>query len=186
VILSCFGYVYYLLDEPFFVVICLGMVGALIAFLRLNFSTKKKIFMGDTGSLILGFTIAVMSVKFLSLGAQDYETISVVPHHSIFIVIAILVFPFFDMTRVFILRILNKRNPFLADNNHTHHILLNLGNSHIKSSVLIVLFSIIITIILFIASAKIYNSRLLLGVYITMFLLFYVVFVKFASKKNLQ
>lgn len=186
IILSYFGYVYFHLDEPFFVILCVGMVGSLLAFLRFNFSTKKKIFMGDTGSLILGFTIAVMSVKFLSLGTEEYKTISIVPHNSIFTIIAILVFPFFDMTRVFVLRILNKKNPFLADNNHTHHILLNLGNSHTKSSVLIVLFSIIITIILFIASAKILNSWLLLGVYAITFLLFYVAFVKFASKKNVQ
>ncbi|MFY0632005.1 MAG: undecaprenyl/decaprenyl-phosphate alpha-N-acetylglucosaminyl 1-phosphate transferase [Flavobacteriaceae bacterium] len=184
--LSCFAYIYYQLDEPFFVVLCIGMVGSLLAFLRFNFSTKKKIFMGDTGALILGFIIAVMSVKFLSLSAADYEVVSVVPQHSIFIVIAILVFPFFDMTRVFALRIFNKRNPFLADNNHTHHILLNLGNSHTKSSVLIILFSTIITIFLFLASTKIHNSWLLLGVYALTFLLFYAVFVKFASKKNLE
>ena len=147
--LSCFAYIYYQLDEPFFLVLCVGMIGSLLAFLRFNFSTKKKIFMGDTGSLILGFIIAVMSVKFLSLRVGDYELVSVAPQHSIFIIIAILVFPFFDMARVFILRILNKKNPFLADNNHTHHILLNLGNSHTKSSVLITLFSIIITILSF-------------------------------------
>ena len=186
VTLSFFGYIYYQLETPFYVVLCIAMIGSLLAFLRFNFSTKKKIFMGDTGSLILGFMIAVMSVKFMSLRASDYEVISVNPKHSIFIIIAILVFPFFDTARVFILRILNKKNPFLADNNHTHHILLNLGNSHTKSSVLIILFSILITILLFIASTFIESSWLMLGVYAFTFLLFYAIFMQFASKKNLE
>jgi len=182
--LILFGVIYFLIEETFFSVISFSLVGALIAFLRFNFSKDKKIFMGDTGSLILGFTAAVMSVKFLSLQVTDYERLSVAPQHAIFILVAILVFPFFDMFRVFIYRILNKKNPLLADNNHTHHLLLNLGNSHTKSSILIVVFSIVFTLILIIASSQINNSWLLLVVYFAIFLSFYIATVKLAPEKK--
>lgn len=182
--LSLFGIIFYQLEQIFFCVICFGFVGALVAFLRFNFSTKKKIFMGDTGSLILGFVIAVMSIQFLTLGAEEFKQISVLPQNGFFAMIAIIVFPFFDMVRVFILRILNNKNPLLADKNHTHHILLNLGNSHTKSSVLIVLASVVITVLLLLASKEVNNSWLLLGIYMITFLSFYVAFIKFASDKK--
>lgn len=182
--LSLFGIIYYHIGETLFSVISFSLVGALIAFLRFNFSKEKKIFMGDTGSLILGFIVAVMSVKFLSLEVADYEVLSIAPQNAIFILAAILVFPFFDMLRVFILRILNKKNPLLADKNHTHHILLNLGNSHTKSSALIVVSSIVITVLLFIASTQINNSWLLLAVYFAAFLSFYIGTVRLASEKK--
>jgi UDP-N-acetylmuramyl pentapeptide phosphotransferase/UDP-N-acetylglucosamine-1-phosphate transferase len=182
--LSFFGAIFYQLEQIFFCVIAFGLVGALIAFLRFNFSKKKKIFMGDTGSLILGFIVSVMAVQFLNLGATDFEQIFVQPHNAFFVLIAIVVFPFFDMIRVFILRILNKKNPLLADKNHTHHILLSLGNSHTRSSLLIVLSSIVITLLLFFASKEVNNSWLLLGIYAITFLSFYVAFIKFASEKK--
>lgn len=182
--LSLFGTIFYQLEQIFFCVICFGLVGALIAFLRFNFSEKKKIFMGDTGSLILGFIVAVMSVQFLTLGQADFQEIFVIPHNAVFALIAIIIFPVFDMIRVFILRILNKRNPFVADKNHTHHILLSLGNSHTKSSILIVAVSVIITILLFYTAKEVNNSWLLLGIYAAAFLSFYFAFIKFASEKK--
>ncbi|MFD2566646.1 glycosyltransferase family 4 protein [Pseudotenacibaculum haliotis] len=182
--LSLFGTIFYHLEQIFFCVICFGLVGALIAFLRFNFSEKKKIFMGDTGSLILGFVVAVMSVQFLTLTQGDFNEIFVVPKNAIFALIAIIIFPFFDMMRVFLLRLVHKKNPFVADKNHTHHILLSLGNSHTKSSLLIVAVSIVITILLFYTSKEVNNSWLLLGIYAVGFLSFYIAFIKFASEKK--
>lgn len=182
--LLLFGIIFYQLEQTLFCVICFGLVGSLIAFLRFNFSKKKKIFMGDTGSLILGFIVAVMSVKFLTLGEMEFQRISVVPQNAFFALVAIIIFPFFDMMRVFTLRILNKKNPFLADKNHTHHILLNRGNSHTKSSMLIVFTSIVITVLLFLVSKEVNNSWLLLGIYVLAFLSFYIAFIKFASEKE--
>lgn len=182
--LSFFGIMFYQLEQIFFCLICFGLVGALIAFLRFNFSKTKKIFMGDTGSLIIGFVVSVMAVHFLNLSATDLEQVHVVPQNAIFVLIAFIVFPIFDMMRVFILRILNKKNPLLADKNHTHHILLSLGNSHTKSSFLIVLSSIVLSIALFFAAKEVNNSWLLLGIYAFTFLSFYVAFIKFASVKK--
>lgn len=182
--LSFFGVMFYQLDQIFFCTICFGLVGSLIAFLRFNFSKSKKIFMGDTGSLIIGFVVSIMAVQFLNLGAADFEQVHVVPQNAIFVLIALIIFPFFDMARVFILRILNKKNPLLADKNHTHHILLSLGNSHTRSSIMIVLASIVITVILFFVAREVNNSWLLLGIYTVTFLSFYVAFIKFAPEKK--
>lgn len=182
--LCFFGAIFYLLEDIFFCVMAFGLVGALIAFLRFNFSTRKKIFMGDTGSLILGFIVSVMCVHFLNLSSGELEKILVKPQNGFFALLAIIVFPFFDMIRVFILRILNKKNPLLADNNHTHHILLSLGNSHTRSSLLIVLSSIVVSLLLYLATTEVNNSWILLGIYALTFLSFYIAFIKFTSEKK--
>lgn len=184
IILSFFGIIFYQLEQIFFCIICFGFAGTLVAFLRFNFSQNKKIFMGDTGSLILGFVIAFMSIHFLTLDVEEFKQLSILPQNAVFALIAIIVFPFFDMIRVFVLRVVNNKNPLLADKNHTHHILLSLGNSHSKSSIIITLISIITTIGLFFASKKLDNFWILLAIYTTTFLLFYIAFVKFASIKK--
>jgi len=186
VTLLFFGILFYRLEEIFFCVICFSMVGALIAFLRFNFSRDKKIFMGDTGSLIIGFIVSVMAVHFLNLSTIEYEKVFVLPHNAIFVLIALIIFPTFDMARVFILRIFKKKNPLVADKNHTHHVLLELGNSHTKSSFLIVICSVFVSISLFLVAKEVENSWLLLGIYMLTFLSFYAAFIKFASEKDIK
>ncbi len=128
-----FGGLFYQAEYVGSATLTVALAGALIAFLRLNLSKKNKIFMGDTGSLIVGFMLAVFAVSYISysqsqtaLGAKDSSPI---------IAVAILFFPLMDTLRIFFIRIfVHKTSPFLADKNHIHHRILSLGYSHIQAT----------------------------------------------------
>jgi UDP-N-acetylmuramyl pentapeptide phosphotransferase/UDP-N-acetylglucosamine-1-phosphate transferase len=116
--------------------------GALIGFLRYNLSHHKKIFMGDSGSLFIGFLLAFQAVAFLKTNAlASPEPILT---NAPVIVLTILAFPLLDTLRVFILRILRGRSPFSPDRNHLHHRLLDLGLSHSHATLLIALKTILL------------------------------------------
>ena len=103
-----------------------SMMGALLAFLIFNFS-PAKIFMGDTGSLIVGLVSAIMVIRFVQM-APTAPVISM--QSSPAVGVAVLFIPLFDTIRVFGSRMLKGRSPFTPDRNHIHHILLDKGLSH--------------------------------------------------------
>jgi len=112
--------------------------GALLAFFRFNvFAKKYKIFMGDTGSLIIGLMIAVQVIMFneKNIGYTSVFSIKSAPA----VAFSVLIVPLYDTLRVFLIRMSRGRSPFSADKNHLHHCLIKLGNSHIRSTLIIVL-----------------------------------------------
>ena len=128
--------------------ISVALTGALIPFLRLNFSDKRKIFMGDTGSMIVGFLLAFFAVSFIS-NSQVIE-ISTFHKASPALVLAILFYPLMDTFRIFMIRIfILKKSPFLADKNHIHHQFLKIGYSHKKTTLIISIINVIIILIAF-------------------------------------
>jgi len=98
--------------------VCMGFTGALAGFLLYNFGTQAAIFMGDSGSLFLGFSLSVFSI----LLTQD-PRFRVEPLFPLLV----LLIPIFDTVRVMGTRIFNGRNPFKADTTHLHHLLLARG-----------------------------------------------------------
>lgn len=110
------------------------MVGALLGFLRFNIS-PARIFMGDTGSLLIGFLVAVLAIRFAESGAlrslahNGFGTAS-----NLLLVVSVIIIPVFDTLRVFFNRISHGQSPFKADRNHVHHLLLDLGLSHTQAS----------------------------------------------------
>ncbi|HKJ32595.1 MAG TPA: MraY family glycosyltransferase [Balneolales bacterium] len=125
-----------------FAVLAFVLTGALVGFLIFNFS-PAKIFMGDTGSMIVGFIIAYMTLHFLNLNKPINNSYSMVS--APVIAIAVLIIPLFDTFRIFFWRIIKGKSPFIADNNHIHHIMLRSGYTHASAS--ITLWSINILII---------------------------------------
>jgi len=121
-------------DIPF-ALLALTSAGGTLAFLRYNIS-PSKIFMGDTGSLVLGTICTVMVIRFM-------ETANVAPYVSITsvstIAIGLLILPAFDTIRVFALRIWQGRSPFEPDKTHLHHMLLQTGLTHIQSSLVLLI-----------------------------------------------
>lgn len=97
------------------VVICIAFVGALCAFLLFNFP-GAKVFMGDTGSLFLGFSLAVTAVLLTQDSASSVD--------AMFPALVLLI-PIFDTLRVLIVRLMNGKNPFKADNLHLHYLILS-------------------------------------------------------------
>jgi len=102
-----------------------GFAGSLVAFLIYNFQ-PAKIFMGDTGSLLIGVVNSILVIKLIQIGAgYNVFSMSAIPA----IGFSILLIPLMDTLRVFGIRILHRRSPFSADRNHIHHLLLDRGMS---------------------------------------------------------
>ena len=110
-----------------------SLTGALIPFFFFNvFGQKNKLFMGDTGSLLLGLLTAifVISICQYELPKDHFLYMKATPS----VVIAVIIYPLFDMLRVFTLRLTAGRSPFSADRNHIHHLYIDAGFSHRRSS----------------------------------------------------
>lgn len=131
-------------------VICAAFLGSLLAFLRFNlFSKEYKIFMGDTGSLILGVLIAGLSISFIN--QDEFSTGHFDFNHLPAILLALLIIPVTDTLRVFFIRIRAGHSPFAPDMNHIHHVMIKSGLSHRLSSLLLVCWSLgMLVVVLFV------------------------------------
>jgi UDP-GlcNAc:undecaprenyl-phosphate GlcNAc-1-phosphate transferase len=141
-----FSYLFYTQGQPGWACLSLSLAGATSGFLYYNI-TPAKIFMGDSGSLFIGLTASLMSIKFINLNLSSATSFGTIPITApIALVGAILVIPIFDTLRVFTLRILKNTSPFLADNNHLHHRLLFLGLTHIQTTLILAIVNVVFII----------------------------------------
>ncbi len=106
--------------------IAFALAGGILAFMYFNLN-PARIFMGDTGSLVLGFVVAVLCIRLIQVNV--FSSNPVLPHAPIF-VLGIVLIPVFDTIRVFVTRIWNGKLPFSPDKTHIHHLLTNQGFSH--------------------------------------------------------
>lgn len=96
---------------------------------------RMKIFMGDTGSLLLGFVIAFLGLKFYDLNINgEFYRIDAAP--AVFL--GIVFIPAFDTVRVFCVRMAAGLSPFYPDRRHIHHKLLRIGLTHLQGTLVIV------------------------------------------------
>ncbi len=120
-----------------FSILAFSLAGGLIAFYGFNvFGKKHKLFMGDSGSLVLGFLFSVLSIKILCCEVAPSN-----PHYMLAfptVIMSVMIIPMIDTIRVFTLRILRGQSPFHADRTHLHHIFLRLGFSHLQASLTII------------------------------------------------
>ena len=122
-----FGSYFFYVGQLPYSVLAFILAGSLLGFLIFNHS-PARIFMGDTGSLLLGLINSILVIRFIS--TADNPTSVFQLSSSPAIGFAILMVPLFDTIRVFSVRILNRRSPFSPDRNHIHHMLLDKGLSH--------------------------------------------------------
>ncbi|WP_179351504.1 glycosyltransferase family 4 protein [Winogradskyella vidalii] len=143
-----FAFVFFRYQDISMVVLAAAVIGALLPFLYLNFSRSKKMFMGDTGSMILGFLIAVFAIRFIN---NSELTPNAIYHNSSpVLVLAFLFFPLLDTLRIFFIRLfILKTSPFAADKNHLHHRFLSLGFSHWQTTAIIVIINSVLVVITF-------------------------------------
>jgi UDP-GlcNAc:undecaprenyl-phosphate GlcNAc-1-phosphate transferase len=126
--MGAFGAYFFLTGEPGFSILAAAMTGGLLAFYFYN-RFPAQVFMGDTGSLLLGLVNAIFALKFMVIAANPDNGFFVAANGPI-LAMAVLFVPLFDAMRVFTLRILRGRSPFAAERNHIHHILMSKGFSH--------------------------------------------------------
>ena len=130
--LTFFGLWFYSIGQQTLSLIAMTFAGPLVAFLFFNWQTSK-IFMGDTGALMIGFLLSFLAIQFINLNYLLPVGNSSKFQASISTAIAVVIIPTFDTLRVIIIRLRKLQSPFKADRNHLHHQFLNLGFSHSKS-----------------------------------------------------
>ena len=143
VVLSFFGWWFFETGNTTLGYFALTIASSTLAFLFFNWS-PAKIFMGDTGSLVLGFTLSVLMIKFIDLNYLLAPRSAYYLQAPIALSFALLVLPVYDTLRVFIIRFLAGRSPMSPDQNHVHHILLKLNFSHAQATLFLVGFNVII------------------------------------------
>jgi UDP-N-acetylmuramyl pentapeptide phosphotransferase/UDP-N-acetylglucosamine-1-phosphate transferase len=173
---SIFGIWFWLNGNIAFTVFSFSIAGSLLAFFYFNvFSKKNKIFLGDTGSLVTGFVLGVLACRFLQLDltSNGVEYIQSAPA----VAIGILIVPLFDTFRVFMLRIIHGKSPFVADHQHLHHRLLRLGITHLQVTLILISVNLIFVVLCYLLQGIgiIWLTSLILGLaslmsYILLFL----------------
>ena len=99
-------------------------IGAILPLYYFNFKKDKKIFLGDAGSLFIGSLLALNGFHFLDANQVVQNG------NRVLLSVVVLLYPLIDLLRVFIIRISQKKSPFVADHNHLHHVLLSKLKRH--------------------------------------------------------
>ena len=137
VALTAFGVWFYRADDYVFVPYCFAMVGGISAFLVFNWE-PSKIFMGDTGTMVIGMFLAVLTIHFMNVNEalpvnHPVKFSATIAAASCFIII-----PLCDTLRIIILRVSKGQSPFMPDKSHIHHAIMRLGMSHSKTTLILI------------------------------------------------
>lgn len=136
-----FGVYFLQANQIAYSVLSFSLAGSLIAFLIFNFQ-PAKIFMGDTGSMLIGLINAILVIKFINSAGESSEVTTPILAAPA-IGFAVLMIPLLDTLRVFGIRMFHRRSPFSPDRNHVHHLLLDKGLSHRTITLLLVSINVI-------------------------------------------
>ena len=158
----------------------LCFLGPVATFFYYNvFSQKYKVFMGDTGSLSLGFLLSFLILHFWRDGLVWNTSM----HNIGIVAISTVIIPMLDVVRVMMSRLRDKRNPFLPDKNHIHHKLLRTGLSGHATMLVILFASLSIIAINFLLAAYI-SQTLILIADVVLYVLMHRVINHFIYKKE--
>ena len=144
VALFILSFEYFAIDFSIFKNLSVLILFSILPLFYFNFRSRKKVFLGDAGSMFLG---GIVSIYVLTILSNEYIIKPQFDINKILFVISILTYPIIDIIRVFFLRLSKGRSPFVADKNHIHHILLKRLSSHIKSVLVIIIISLLSLII---------------------------------------
>ena len=137
-ILGCWMFA---INEHGMAIMAWSLTGSLLPFFYFNvFGKENKLFMGDTGSLIVGILMAVFAAVICSaeLPADHDFYMKAAPA----VVMGVLIYPIYDLVRVVVLRLVKGKSPFVADQNNVHHLFLAAGYSHRRSTFYILLLNV--------------------------------------------
>ncbi|MDA9349666.1 undecaprenyl/decaprenyl-phosphate alpha-N-acetylglucosaminyl 1-phosphate transferase, partial [Polaribacter sp.] len=181
IVASFYSYMFYELGFYYYLTISLATIATLIAFLRFNFSIKRKIFMGDTGSLVIGLVLGLLTFKLLSLEVDAYTSLSFNREQLPLFLIGVLFIPLLDTLRVMFLRAVRGVSMFKPDRNHIHHIIVDFGLSHRRASFFIGFLNFIVALIMFFV-IQVFNYLESLLVLVSIF--FIAILLLFLMNKN--
>ena len=149
IISSTFGVWFYFAGEHELSVLAFANCGAILAFLKYNFS-PARIFMGDTGSLLLGLICSILAIRFIETNGHLNDPYKMfATGFAPAVAVGIMIIPLFDTLRVFTLRFLKGQSPFHPDRTHLHHMLLDLGFTHVLATCTLVLVNVLFILYVF-------------------------------------
>jgi UDP-GlcNAc:undecaprenyl-phosphate/decaprenyl-phosphate GlcNAc-1-phosphate transferase len=131
--------------------VAFSLAGAAAGLLYYNLA-PARIYMGDTGSMLLGFTIFILSVAFINSYNDNGVAAGYLihrPQNTAVIIIAILFPPVYDAIRVFILRASRGVSPLRADRTHLHYYLLDAGCTHTRAVAVMLTINIVVVLLAF-------------------------------------
>ncbi|MCB0634922.1 MAG: undecaprenyl/decaprenyl-phosphate alpha-N-acetylglucosaminyl 1-phosphate transferase, partial [Lewinella sp.] len=117
---------FYLTGHIEYAIVAFTLVGSIVGFLKYNFS-PAKIFMGDTGALLVGLVSAILIIQFIDFNYLMEDSHPYKFHAIPAVAIGIMILPLFDTMRVFVTRVIRGHSPFHADRRHIHHLLVDFG-----------------------------------------------------------
>lgn len=144
-----------------FLTVC--MLGAIFGFLTYNWC-PAKIFMGDTGSLIVGFFCAVIMILFLNKNETITASSGFKVTNAVGLIASLFIYPIFDVMRIFAIRLKAKRSPFSPDKLHIHLLLSRLGLKHYQIVASILGYTFVVFSIYLILSFLGLNEIVIVGV----------------------
>jgi len=131
---------------------------------------RRRIFMGDTGSMTLGYTIAFLAISF----SMNEPAIKPFSEGAIVVAASVLIVPVFDVARVMIVRFMNKQPVFKPDRSHLHHKILRSGFSHRNTMITIILVSVFFAVFNIVLVQYLSNNILLLLNFLVWLLLIFI------------
>ena len=163
-------------------VMCAALIGGLISFFKYNvFSSTNKIFLGDTGSHIIGLVLGVLVVRFFQLEPYVKGIAEIDP--VVAFSVSLFILPLFDTIRVFSLRIAQGKSPFKADRQHIHHRMLELGLSHLQATTILLSLNVAFIAICYLLQDL--GNVILIGIQFTVAsILSYLLVMKVKTKKQ--
>ena len=179
-----FGAIALIMEQNDMALIAFTLSGALVGFLKFN-TFPARIFMGDTGSLVVGMILSVLAINCIKYGLVT-ETHSL-PHIGPLLAISLLAIPLFDSLRVFVVRAIKGNGTLTAARDHVHHALIDLGAGHKYTSFLLYIVAVIIilfTYVLLIFNLNVNVSIAMLAVF--SFLLWLIPFYMLKSNYKLK
>lgn len=114
----------------------LAIAGSSLAFLIYNWH-PSKVFMGDTGSMLFGFMLTALMIRFLSTPVP-----SSLIYAPVATSLALFILPIYDTLRVVTIRLIAGKHPLSPDRNHIHHVLLKMGLSHSQATLYLIGFNV--------------------------------------------
>ncbi len=165
---SFLGTWFYLLGYDGYALISFVFLGGVLSFMVFNWH-PAKIFMGDTGSLTLGFTLATLIIAFMEIN-EGLAASSFLKIESTFSAgVALMMYPLYDMARVFARRLSQGKGPMTPDKSHVHHFLMRMGLRHDQVSFLLGFLQL--TVIFLVISMRDFSDNLVLPI-ISIFAIF--------------
>lgn len=186
-LIALVGFFYCFFSESIWIysILIAGLIGVLIPFLYYNVfgdaEKGQKIFMGDSGSLTLGYILGVLLVKF----SMNNPYIKEYKRESIFFAMTLMMIPVFDVCRVIIVRKLHGHKIFQPDKNHIHHKFMRAGLTQ-HQSLAAILGMAIIFIVLNVSLYSIFDTTILIFGDIVIYTLFHLLLLNRWIRKNKQ